>query len=313
MSKERIAIYDVDSRIPNLALMKISAHHKTLGDSVEHYSPLFKDQYSKIYASKVFDFSDGTLIDPENMIVGGTGWNLHTALPADIENLTPDYSLYNYPHNIGFTMRGCRLRCSFCVVPEKEGKPKTNSTIEEIWTQRDSDFVMLLDNDFFGNPEWAARIEELKALQLKVNFSQGLNIRNLKQNQAEALASVEFRNTHSTKKQVYFAWDDPRHEKLIHKGIRTCLDAGIKAYQMAFFVLIGYHSTPEEDLHRVEVLREYGCDPYSMPYDKSALYQASFTRWVNHKAIFNTTSWEEYGGTGIKKRIIDTAQVELFA
>ena len=146
----RVALYDVDSRIPNLALMKISAYHKMLGDEVELYSPLFS--YDKIYASKVFDFSDGSMIDPANMIVGGTGWDLNTTLPADIENLTPDYSVYNYAHNIGFTMRGCRLRCSFCVVPQKEGKPKSNNTIDEIWTQRDSDFIMLLDNNFFGNP-----------------------------------------------------------------------------------------------------------------------------------------------------------------
>ena len=305
----RIGIYDVDSRIPNLALMKISAHHKLLGDEVEMYSPLFN--YDKIYASKVFDFSDGSQLDPSRMIIGGTGFDLYKTLPQEIEDLTPDYSLYNYPHNIGFTMRGCRLRCSFCVVPQKEGKPKENSTIDEIWTQRDSDFVMLLDNDFFGNPAWPARIEEMKALKLKVNFSQGLNIRNLKPEQAEALASVDFQNTHRTKKQVYFAWDDPRHEKLIHKGIKLCVDHGIKTWQMAFYVLIGYHSTPAEDMHRIEVLRGYGCDPYSMPYDKSDPYQASFTRWVNHKAIFNTVPFADYA-KGIKKDVIDEAQIGMF-
>jgi hypothetical protein len=313
MTVDRIGVFDVDSRIPNLALMKLSAHHKALGHSVEHYSPIFKDQYDKVYASKVFDFSNGSLIDPERMIVGGTGWNLNTSLPAEIENLIPDYSLYDYPHSIGFTMRGCRLRCSFCVVPQKEGKPKSNNTIEEIWTQRDSDFVMLLDNDFFGNPDWQARIDEMKMLDVKVNFSQGLNIRNLKQNQAEALASVKFRNTHNTGKQVYFAWDDPRHEKLIHKGIRTCLDAGIKPYQMAFYVLIGYHSTEQEDLHRVELLRDYGCDPYAMPYDKSDPYQRRFTRWVNHKAIFNSVPWAEYSAGVKKPQAVDATQKRLFA
>jgi len=306
----KIAIYDVDSRIPNLALMKISAHHKLLGDEVEMYSSLFKNTYDKIYASKVFDFSDGTLLEPDRMIIGGTGWDLHKTLPQEIEDLTPDYALYNYPHNIGFTMRGCRLRCSFCVVPEKEGKPKSNNTIEEIWTQRDSDFVMLLDNDFFGNPEWQARIDELRDLKLKVNFSQGLNIRNLKQDQAAALASVDFMNTNRTGKQVYFAWDDPRHEKLIHKGINLCLEHGIKAYQMAFYVLIGYHSTPEEDMHRIEVLRGYGCDPYSMPYNKEDPYQQAFTRWVNHKAIFNSVPFADYKD-GIKKQSIDDLQPSL--
>ena len=290
----KIAIFDVDSKIPNLALMKISAWHKSLGDDVEHYMPLLRDTYDIIYASRLFNFSDDSMLSDERMIIGGTGWDIKKTLPPHIEDLVPDYSIYRYPHNIGFTMRGCRLKCSFCVVPEKEGKPYGVSTMEEIWTQRDSDFVVLLDNDFFGNPDWGSRIEEIKELELKVNFSQGLNIRNLKEDQAEALAKVDFRTLSGKSKQVNFAWDDPRHEKLIHKGIKTCIEAGIKPYQMGFYVLVGYHSTPEEDLHRVEVLRDYGCQPFVMPYSKDDPYQSRFARWVNHKAIFKTVAWKDY-------------------
>jgi len=290
----KVAIYDVDSKIPNLALMKISAWHKQQGDEVEHYMPLLRDEYDRIYASKIFNFSDDSMLSDERMIIGGTGWDMKKTLPDEIENMVPDYSIYNYPHNIGFTMRGCRLKCSFCVVPEKEGKPYGVSTIEEIWTQRESKHIVLLDNDFFGNPAWNDRIEEIRELGLQVNFSQGLNIRNIKAEQAAAVASVKFSNMSGKKKQVHFAWDDPRHEKLIHKGIKTSIEAGLKPYQMAFSVLIGYHSTPEEDMHRVEVLRSYGCDPFVMPYNKEDPYQAKFTRWVNHKAIFKTVKWEDY-------------------
>lgn len=290
----KVAIYDVDSKIPNLALMKISAWHKQQGDEVEHYMPLLRDEYDRIYASKIFNFSDDSMLSDERMIIGGTGWDMKKTLPDEIENMVPDYSIYNYPHNIGFTMRGCRLKCSFCVVPEKEGKPYGVSTMEEIWTQRESKHIVLLDNDFFGNPAWNDRIEEIRELGLQVNFSQGLNIRNIKAEQAAAVASVKFSNMSGKKKQVHFAWDDPRHEKLIHKGIKTCIEAGLKPYQMAFYVLIGYHSTPEEDMHRVEVLRSYGCDPFVMPYNKEDPYQAKFTRWVNHKAIFKTVKWEDY-------------------
>ena len=290
----KIGLYDVDSLIPNLALMKIAAFHKALGDSVEAYVPLMKSQYDLIYASKVFSFSDGAMLDPERMIIGGTGYPGGTDLAPEIDRMAPDYSIYDYPHSIGFTMRGCRLKCSFCVVPEKEGRPRGDSTIPEIWTQRESDFIVLLDNDFFGNPEWERRIDEVLEFDLQVNFSQGLNIRNLKPEQAAAIASVRFRNLKGTKKQVHFAWDDPRHEKLIHKGITTAIDAGLKPHQMAFYVLIGYHSTPAEDLHRIETLRAYGVDPFVMPYDRTDFYQASFARYVNRKAVFNRVSWEEY-------------------
>ncbi len=293
----RVALYDVDSAIPNLALMKLATYHKARGDTVEPYSPLFKREYDRIYASKIFSDSDGSMLDPDCMQIGGTGWDMAIELPPEVEALPPDYSIYNCPHSIGFTMRGCRLRCEFCVVPRKEGKPASVNTIEQIWTQRGSDFLVLLDNDFFGNPEWPERVAELQHYRLRVNFSQGLNIRNISPRQAAAIAGLRFRNLSGKKHQVHFAWDDPRHEKLIHRGIGICQDAGIKPWKMAFYVLIGYHSTPEEDLHRVEILREYGCDPYAMPYNKSDPYQRRFARWVNHKALFKSVPWTEYRGS----------------
>lgn len=191
-------------------------------------------------------------------------------------------------------MRGCRLNCSFCVVPKKEGRPKPANTVEEIWTNRDSDFVVLLDNDFFGNPEWQARIDEIKGNNLKVCFSQGLNIRIITEDQAAALASVRFTNLKNAYKQVHFAWDKVGDESRILAGIETCLQAGLKPSQMAFFVLIGYDTTPEQDFHRVMILRGLGCDPYVMPYDKTDPYQKRFTRWVNHKAIFKSTEGKNY-------------------
>lgn len=306
-----IGLYDVDSRIPNLALMKLSSYHKSMGHSVELYQPILVDTYDKIYASKIFDYSDGSMLIPEKMEIGGTGYDLHKKLPKEVESHPPDYSLYNYKHSMGFTMRGCRLKCSFCVVPRKEGAAYSNNTIEEIWTQRGSSFVMLLDNDFFGNPCWRERVDEIKKYKLKVNFCQGLNIRNIKEDQAKALASINFRNTHDTAKQVYFAWDDIRHEKLIHKGIKTCADAGIRASQMAFYVLIGYNSTEKDDLYRIETLRNYGCDPYVMPFDKNDNYQKRLTRWVNHKAIFKSVSWGDYL-SGRKNKVIDEDQMEIW-
>jgi hypothetical protein len=96
------------------------------------------------------------------------------------------------------------------------------------------------------------------------------------------------------RKMVHFAWDRIFDEKLIDKGIKRCLDNGLKADQMSFYVLIGYDTTPEEDMYRVMKLRKYGCNPYVMPYNKEDLYQKRFARWVNHKAIFKSVKWENY-------------------
>jgi len=302
-----IGLYDVDSAIPNLALMRLSAFHKERGDTVEFFIPLMDaTRFDKVYASAVFkdqpddDLSDHSYLNPEQMEIGGSGWDLNKNLPPLVECLAPDYSLYGYRHNIGFAMRGCRFRCSFCDVPKKEGRPKASNTIEEIWTQRTSNFIVLLDNDFFGNPEWRERIAEIRELNLKVCFSQGLNIRIITDEQCKALASVRFWNLHKTRRQVYFAWDRFRDEKLIDAGIERVRAAGIKAWQMAFFILIGYDTSPEQDYYRVMKISKLGCDPFAMPYSKNDPYQKAFARWVNHRAIFKTVEWKDYR-SGIKR------------
>jgi hypothetical protein len=291
----KVALYDVDSKIPNLALMKLARFHRERGDTVAMFNPLWAATYDKVYASKVFDYSDGVLLDPAQMEIGGTGWDKAVGLPAAIEALQPDYSLYGYKHSIGFAMRGCRFRCKFCVVPQKEGRPYANNTIEEIWQQRDSDFVMLLDNDFFGNPEWRERIAEIRRHDLRVSFSQGLNIRIITDEQAAALASVRFRNMKGSKKQVHFAWDQwgKGTEKLIDEGFARVTAAGIKPHQMAFFVLIGWHTTEAQDLYRIDKLHGMGCDVFVMPYNRADPYQKALTRW-NNRFLWRNVPWPDY-------------------
>ena len=61
----RVCLIDVDSKIPNVALMKVSAWHKVNGDEVKlGYDPLL-DRPDICYASKMFDFTP----EPEYMQV----------------------------------------------------------------------------------------------------------------------------------------------------------------------------------------------------------------------------------------------------
>ena len=41
----------------HLLLMKLAAYHKTKGDSVEWYEPLFSGHMDRVYMSKVFSFT----------------------------------------------------------------------------------------------------------------------------------------------------------------------------------------------------------------------------------------------------------------
>lgn len=290
-----IGLVQMDGKIPNLALMQIAAHHSALGDDVAMWDgPLFP--YDQVYASKIFEFTEDLL--PSHVIKGGTGFSWQSKLPAEMLSANPGdgWFLYpNYPNHLGFSERGCRLSCSFCVVPQKEGKPTKAADISELLTNpHGEDRLVLLDDDFLGHPDCLAVMEELADRKLKVCFSQGLNIRTITEAQASMLKKINFRNLSFKYKQITFAWDNTQDEKFIKRGFDKCLKAGIKPYQMQFFVLIGYDSTPEEDLHRVETLKAWGCDPFVMAYDRNDGYQKRFQRWVNRRQIFQTVSWQEY-------------------
>lgn len=292
----KIGIYQVDGKIPNLALMKVCGYHETIGDEVSVYDGiLFAEQYDIIYASKLFGFTPMPQI-PDNMIIGGTGIDFYNKLPVEIENATPSYSLYpNCDYHLGFSMKGCRFNCKFCCVPKKEGRPYNYNAIDEILINPNGgNRLMLLDNDFFGGENWKGNLERIIELKLKVCFVQGLNIRIITDEQAELLSKCDYRNSKFNKKYLTFAWDKFRDEKLIINGIERCVRSGIPTKNMQFFVLIGFDTTPEQDMHRVEMLRNLGAMPYVMPYNKDDKYQKAFTRWVNHRAIFNSVKWKDY-------------------
>ena len=289
----RIGLYDIDSAIPNLALMRISAWHKANGDSTELYIPLLHETYDKVYASSIFDFSDKSYVQ-DDMIIGGTGIDFKTVLPPEIDQMDPDYSLYDFKHNLGFAMRGCRFKCGFCVVPRKEGKAHSVSSIKQLITNPSgSRFLILLDNDFFGG-DWESAIAEILDLDLEVNFNQGINARILSERQAQALGKVKFRNTRNTDRKLTIAWDQINDEKTVMRGVQRLMDAGIKPRYIQSYVLIGYDSSHDEDMYRVMTLRKLGIDPYVMPFDKSNTYQRRFTRWVNNRIIFKSCSWKDY-------------------
>ena len=127
----RIGLVDVDGHnFPNLALMKLSAWHKCRGDTVEFADPAAR-RYDKVYMSKVFTFSrDCTDRYDCEVVRAGTGYRDYaTILPEEIEHICPDYSLYGVKEAYGFLTRGCGNRCSWCVVPHKEGEVRAHASV----------------------------------------------------------------------------------------------------------------------------------------------------------------------------------------
>lgn len=291
----RIGIIQVDGKLPNLALMQISRYHEQLGDVVEWWKgPMWNNNYDKIYASKIFSFSERPNI-PNNAIIGGTGIDHYNQLPIEISKCNPSYSLYpkcNY--HLGFSMKGCRFACKFCCVPKKEGKPYDYNIIDEILINPiGENRLMLLDNDFFGG-NWRDNLNRIIDLKLKVCFVQGINIRIITSEQAHLLSICKYYNSKFNQRYLTFAWDKFNDKKLIERGISICNKAGIPCKKMQFFVLIGYDTTHDQNIERIIWLKEKGCMPFVMPYDKDSLYQKAFARWVNNRAVFKSCSWENY-------------------
>lgn len=306
----KIGLIDVDSKIPNLALMKISAYHKQKGNQVEFYNPMF--HYDKLYISKVFTFTDDYMYpyNADQVIKGGIGYDIKSKLPNQIENIKPDYNLYpNMDYAMGFTTRGCIRNCDFCIVPDKEGMIKTNADIYDFWNGQKK--LMLLDNNLTSHGIHFKKImKQLIKEGIKTNFNQGLDIRLISPKEINLLSKVKLW------KQIHFAFDDISDKEEVVNGIEKLLSNGMKAYKLMFLVLIGFNSTPKEDMERIKILQEYKIDPFVMPYKdingynmnnirkrcgfdnkyKYKKYLQQFSRWVNHKAIYRTVEWGEYKG-----------------
>jgi len=261
-------------------MMQVSQYYKDRGDKVWEYHPLFN--YDKIYAFSLFDFTDKQFVTDE-MIIGGTGFDISSRLPPEIEASDLDYSLFpKCDYSIIWFSRGCFRKCPFCVVHDKEGdihpvKPKNLNP--------NGKFIKVMDNNFFANPEWRSAISQLQEWNQPVDF-QGFDIRIFDEEQGEAINSLKHHH------QFKFAWDNPKQN--LDDKIELLLDY-VKPSKLMCYVLIGFWSTEEEDLHRVMHLwDEYKIDAFAMPFDKHERYQKDFARWCNNKLIFKTRSWEEY-------------------
>lgn len=311
-----VGLIDIDrTGFPNLALMKLSAWHKAQGHSVTLLRgmdwPLMMLTYDKVYASAVFTWNreKADALAAMGVEVGGKGYRAGTKLPAEVHAMRPDYSLYGIDYGMGFLSRGCIRDCSFCSVPAEEGLPWLDQTIDGmINPARERPFLVLMDNEFFWNVKWA--IEQMDTFTRRgIDWcpSQGLDIRCTTPALCDSLAASPFWNLHHTRRQITFAFDDGGIEKRYRQGVEMLLRAGIKAWQLQSFVLVGYDMATKQarglsssDHRRIAVIREYGIDPFVMVYRDNDSGQATadstlrnFARWVNRR-LYKLCEFDEY-------------------
>lgn len=105
-----IGLIQVDGKLPNLALMKISSFYKRFGEKVEFTEPGKK--YEKVFASCLFSWNRDKALQLRECFpsieIGGTGLDLSKSLPPEIEKCRPDYNLYTAEMIYDLIKRGIR-------------------------------------------------------------------------------------------------------------------------------------------------------------------------------------------------------------
>lgn len=279
-----IGLYDVDSKnFPNLALMKISAYHKSIGDNVEWLNNF--NEYDIVYKSKVFTFSkeDDTIIKSKKIIYGGTGYDLTKKLSNEIEYIYPDYSIYpEYTKNkaYGYLTRGCFRNCKFCIVSDKEGnKSRKVNDLKNFWNGQKE--IILLDPNLLDCDNRYELLDQLIDSKSYIDFTQGLDIRLIDDEIIKRIKQLKI-------KRIHFAWDnkDPKiYENLKYFYARTSYSRS----QIIVYVLVNYNTNFEYDLYRIEKIRDIKYSPYIMIYDRNKCEKKykHLARWVNSNIIFN--------------------------
>jgi hypothetical protein len=333
-----VLILQLDGKMMNLAAGKLLAWHVAAGDRVElrhaanwtAVQPRLGDPiWDRVYGSLIFERTRPLAERVRRLYpqieLGGTGWDFvagvqvsNTVLPAEIEALRPDYTGWpKMTSSLGYTHRGFRLSCGFCVIPRKEGKIRTVGSLRDVWRgdpwPKD---LILLDNDFFGQENWRELVAEAIRDGYRLCWNQGINARFLDDETCAAIASVRYMDDQFERPRLYTAWDGRKDERRLFRGLEALKRHGVLPNRVLVYMLIGYESGEthaDRDDRRVK-LRAFGCRPYPMPYVRAGELGAelvAFQRWCVQRKDEHVT-WEKWWGQAKgQPRRLGTRRVSL--
>lgn len=338
----KILLVDCGTKLPSLALMRLSTYHKSFGHLVHIMnfgdSRLNPSNYDRVYVSVIFTRDQERVekfakVYGDKVKVGGPGWKIPGHLPPEVEACRPDYDLYTaellYPRikgpysrqtrmekaqqvvdsGLGRLSVGCKMKCKHCLVPKIEGELREGSPLESLINPR-SKVIHLLDNSLGDlGPRAIELLAEAKQLGLVINLSQGINIRTASPEFLAALCRADL-----WAQTIYIAWDRMQDEHAVLAGIarlKPLADAHGKS--ITAFLLTKFDTSFGQDQYRVAKLHELGVRPFVMCFDQTDKHDArmaKFKRFVNaffHKRMDFETEYEPW--LAIKNRY----QGELFA
>lgn len=291
---------------PNLALCKIARWHRQQGDTVEWAFPL--KHYDVVYISKVFNFTpdDLTAYDADRIVRGGTGYDIKSQLPDEIDRLQPDYSIY--PHipsdtAYGFLTRGCPNRCPWCVVPRKEGRIRPYMDCDEIAIEGRTKLV-LMDNNILAAGDYAvSQLEKIIERDYRVDFNQALDARLVDDRFARLLAQCKWID-----RRIRFGCDTPAQVKHCERAISMINGYGYRGEYFLYTMLNDDFRECYERIHYWWVRNHEqrakhapNIYPYAQPYrdpDNPRRpvpgWQKDVARWVNKHQVFQMTDFADF-------------------
>lgn len=292
-----VALLAVDSNYPNLALMKVSAWHKSQGDTVEWYNPF--DTYDRLYMAKVFSFTPDygfVIANVRGEVVrGGTGYDICSSLPGDMDRLQPDYSLYpavDSRTSYGFLTRGCPNRCRWCVVPQKEGGIRPYMDVDDITLHGERPYAVLMDNNVLACDYGLSQLEKIAERGYHVDFNQGLDARLVTLDVARLLARVKWI------KRIRFGCDTTAQIVECERAIQLVRQAGYKGEFFLYCILIDF----AESYHRLNYWRKYKyvlphAQPYrdlNNPHQRIPQWQKDMAHWADRKELYRSCDFKDF-------------------
>lgn len=281
------------TKYPPLGLLKLSAYHKTLGDTTElvrgttadismepdiiyvtslftwAWQPVWKAIY---FYSRLFPKTELWLgglyasLMPEHALLSGVNPNrIFRGTYGKVEDLCPDYSLVpEWNKKVGgsiiFSSRGCVRSCSFCAVPRIEGKlnMEKKSIRHLIWPGHKR--VILFDNNFLAGSGWETVLNEIEELDLRVDFNQGLDARLISGKIAKKISEVKI------DRFVRISYDYLGMGPYVKKAINLLKSAGIDGRNILVYTLYNFTDSPQGLFDRIKDTLSWGTVSYPMRY-----------------------------------------------